>query len=105
VHRRRSVRLRAVVTHPSAGWQRDAQVLNLGLGGACLALQEIVVPGERVHVSFVAPTLWDPLALPARVAWTLPPTQHESMRVGVSFEPPDAAAVYALFELMSTLAF
>jgi hypothetical protein len=87
-----------------AGWQREAQVLNLGLGGACVVVQEELVPGDRVTISFLAPTLWDPLAFPARIAWTLVP-DPTSLRAGLAFEPTDPGAVYALFELLTTMSF
>jgi len=104
VHARRAIRLRASVVLPRAGWQREAQVQNLGLGGACIVLQEELSAGDRVTVSFLAPTLWDPLAFPARVAWTLVP-EPTSVRAGLAFEPTDAATVYALFELLTTMSF
>ncbi len=105
VHRRQALRLRAVVTHAREGWQREAQVVNLGLGGACVKLEGPLVSGDRVSISFLAPSLWDPLALPARVAWAAGPSHRDPSLAGLSFEPPDAAAVYALFELVATLAF
>ena len=104
-HARRNVRLRVVVWHPRAGWQREAEVTNLGFGGTCVWLTEPLAVGDKVTVSFVAPTLWDPLALPGRVAWVGPATRIETGRAGVAFEPKDPAAVFALFELMGTLTY
>jgi len=108
-HARRVIRLRATLAQAGAG-DRDAQVLNLGMGGACVALSlaEPLEPGEHVTVSFLAPTLWDPLAFPARVAWAHAPLSGPgttSLRVGLAFEPTDPAAVYALFELLTTMSF
>jgi hypothetical protein len=104
VHARRSVRLRALVTHVGIGWQRQAQVVDLGLGGACFVIDEPLEPGEIVTLSFVAPTLWDPLVLRARVAWT---AQEEARmrRAGVAFEHKSATAVLALFELVATISY
>jgi hypothetical protein len=104
VHARRAIRLRASVVLPRAGWQREAQVLNLGMGGACIVLKEELAPGDRVTISFLAPTLWDPLAFPARIAWTMMP-EPTSVRAGLAFEPSDASTVYALFELLTTMSF
>jgi hypothetical protein len=104
VHGRRVVRIRATVAHARTGWQGEAQVLNLGMGGACVLVPEALQLGDAVHVSFTAPTLWDPLAFSARVAWTLPPNGIEPPRAGLAFEPTDAAATLALFELVATLA-
>jgi Tfp pilus assembly protein PilZ len=99
------VRLSVVVWHPRAGWQREAEVCDLGFGGACIRLTEMLVVGDRVTVSFVAPTLWDPLAIPARVAWVGPATRTEPAKAGVAFEPKEASAMFALFELMGTLSY
>jgi PilZ domain len=104
-HARRKVRLRGVLWHPRAGWQREADVADLGLGGACVRLLETLTVGDRVTLSLVAPTLWDPLAIPGRIAWVGPVTRLEPARAGMAFEPKDAASMFALFELMGTLAY
>lgn len=102
-HARRAVRLRALVTHVGAGWQRHAAVENLGLGGARVLVDERLTPGDAVTVSFTAPTLWDPLVLRARVAWVAP--GDPPYRAGLAFEHKAAQAAFALYELISTLAF
>ena len=76
---------------------------DLGLGGACVRLMEPLAVGENITLSFVAPTLWDPLPLPGRVAWIGPATRLEPARAGVAFEPNEPTAIFALFELMGTL--
>jgi hypothetical protein len=90
-----------VVSHPRAGWERDADVFDIGLGGACLSATELVDPGDRVSVAFVAPSLWDPLLIPARVAWY----HADQTRMGVAFDHSSAASVLALFELVGSLAY
>jgi hypothetical protein len=97
------VRLRALLTHVQAGWQRYAPVENVSLGGARVLLEEKVSPGDAVTLSFTAPTLWDPLVLRARVAWVGPP--GAARRVGVAFEHKNADAVFALYELIATLGY
>jgi len=104
-HARRKVRLRGVLWHPRAGWQREAEVVDLGLGGACVRLMGTLITGDQVTLSLVAPTLWDPLAIPGRIAWAGPPTRVEPARAGVAFEPKDARGMFALFEMMGTLAY
>ena len=99
------MRLRATLAHPRAGWERDADVFDIGLGGACLSAGEPVAAGERVSVAFVTPTLWDPLLIPARVAWYRPGAGLEPARVGVSFDHVGPASVLALFELVGSLAY
>jgi hypothetical protein len=104
-HARRKVRLRGVLWYARAGWQREVEIADLGLGGACVRLMETLAIGEKVSLSLVAPTLWDPLAIPGRIAWVGPVTLIEPGRAGIAFEPKDAAAMFALFELMGTLAY
>jgi hypothetical protein len=111
VHDRKNVRLRALVTHIEAGWQRHVGLANVGLGGACILIDETVHVGDRVTLSFVAPTLWDPLVLRAKVVWTRQGTpgtltkMGEPGRCGVAFEHRTPQAVLALFELIGTVAY
>jgi len=112
VHERKAVRFVVEMSHPIGGWQAQAGVRDIGLGGAGL---EIAAPGlevgDRVILSFIAPTLWDPLEIPARVAWVQTASRHARhadlapTRFGVAFEPTDAAKVLALFELVSAFIF
>ena len=113
---RQPVNLRASIAHPMAGWQRDIEVIDLGIAGAGLASPLLLAgsteglprfgegfalsEGERVTLSFHAPNLWDPLTLTARVAWV----KAESGRAGVAFEHKSPPSVYALFELLSAFA-
>jgi hypothetical protein len=103
-HARRPVKLRAMVAQPSIGWQADASVHDLCLGGAGVTLNGALSLGDRVVVSFFAPSLWDPLALPARVAWVKTIRERGTIAAGLAFEPTDPAAVFALFELLTTVA-
>ena len=98
---RRNVRLRARVTHIHAGWQREVEIVDLGLGGACLVLDEFLSAGDPVSISFVSPTLWDPLLVRARVAWVQTATSLREARAGIAFEHKSAASVLALFELVN----
>jgi hypothetical protein len=98
------VRLRALVTHVRLGWQRHAQVVDLGLGGARFVIDELLEVGEIVTLSFVAPTLWDPLVLRARVAWVAL-DEAPARRVGVAFDHKSATAALALFELVATTSY
>ncbi len=104
-HARRKVRLRVVVWHPRAGWQREAEVGDLSVGGACLLAKDALAVGDRVTLSFVAPTLWDPLAIQGRVAWVGASSLAEPLRAGVAFEARDPSALLALFELLGSLAY
>jgi PilZ domain len=94
-----------VLWHPRAGWQRETEVADLGLGGASVLLMEALAVEDKVKLSLLAPTLWDPLTIPGRIAWVTPATRVDPGRAGVAFEPKEAKAMLALFELMGTLAY
>jgi hypothetical protein len=98
-HARRPVSLRALVTHIEAGWQKHAPVLDLGLGGACIAIDLGVAAGEKVSLAFTAPTLWEPLVVRARVVWA------SGTSAGVAFEHKNEQAALALFELVATMGY
>jgi hypothetical protein len=110
-HARRSVRLRALLTHVQAGWQRQVAVENLSLGGARVLVEDPLAPGDAVTVSFTAPTLWDPLVLRSRVAWVgalaaVGAVAASAVRpAGLAFEHKSADAVFALYELIATLGY
>ena len=119
VHERRAVRFVVGMSHPSGGWHGEARVHDIGLGGAGLEMAGgSIKEGDRVILSFIAPTLWDPLEIPARVAWIRttsgfepprdlrrPSAAETTTRFGVAFEATDAGRVLALFELVSTFVF
>lgn len=105
-HARRNVRLRALLTHVQAGWQRHVAIENVGLGGARVLADAPLAVGDAVTLSFTAPTLWDPLVLRARVAWVGPRGPGDpSLRAGVAFEHKGGDAVFALYELIVTLGY
>jgi hypothetical protein len=97
------VRLHALIVHLDAGWQRHGTAVDLGLAGACIAVDEPLAPDDVVTVSFTAPNLWDPLHLRARVVWAR--STPAARRAGVVFEHPTADAVFALYELIFTLGY
>ncbi len=77
--------------------------MDLGMGGARILVDGSLSAGEEVAISFLAPSLWDPLALLARVAWVKPGERDGQTLAGLAFEPRDVMGVFALFELVSTL--
>ncbi len=93
-HARKPVRLAAVLSHGERGWQRDVIIFDLGIGGACIEAADVLGVGDRVQVSFVTADRWDPLQIPARVAWT------SNERAGVAFEYSSPEAAWGIFELL-----
>ena len=102
-HVRRPVRLRALVTHVGAGWQREAPVEDVGLGGARIIVDHVMAPGDAVTLSFTAPALWDPLVIRARVAWVS--DARPFLRAGVAFDHKSPDGAFALYELIVTLGY
>jgi hypothetical protein len=97
--------MRSLVTHVHAGWQQQAAVENIGLGGARIVVDHPLAPGDVMTLSFTAPTLWDPLVLRARVAWVGPATSPGPQTAGVAFEHKATDAAFALYELIVTLGY
>ena len=87
--------------------------MDISLAGAGLETEDMLVPGERLTLSFQTPTLWDPLVLTAVVTWSAPPRAREGSfsvgrhrpvaRAGVCFDYPAPDIVFAMFEMLTTL--
>src|SRR5262249_36854799 len=62
---------RAKGSDPSTSGERPAgdriRIVNLSLGGACIEVSDLLMPGTSLELEIVAPTLWDPLVLQGRV--------------------------------------
>src|SRR5689334_18863077 len=69
-HGRHDVDLSAALALPGDSEKGGAaRVVNLSLAGACVEIGEPVTPGTWLTVEIMAPSLWDPLILRARVVW------------------------------------
>lgn len=101
VHARTPLPLRVVVWHPRAGWQREAEVRDVGLAGVGVTLDGPLAAGDVVTVAFVEPPLSGRLPIEARVAWVAPEGDGARVRAGFAFAPRDPAALLALFELLA----
>jgi hypothetical protein len=102
-HMRRPMRMKASVLHQRVGWERDATVTDLGLGGAGIEIAESLMQGDRITFSLVAPNLWDPLLIAGRIVWVKPGTGLDPIHCGIAFEFTHAATLWALFDLLGTL--
>ena len=102
---RRAVALPATVTAPPAGaGPRPARLVELGLGGARVETDGALEPGGTITLEVSAPSLWDPLVVPARVAWVRE-AGPGSVIAGLTFEHPGTAALPALVELLAASRF
>jgi hypothetical protein len=103
-HARRRVDLDATLRWREGGASHEARVRDLGLGGACVEIADLLGSGvERegvVTLEVMAPTLWDPLVLGGRIAWVRRGALGRPTRAGVRFEHRDPGALYALFQLL-----
>jgi len=96
---RRVVNLPATLTIPPDG-QKAARLVDLGLGGACVEVRAPLRVGFTVTVEVTAPNLWDPLIVPAKVAWTRPASWGITL-AGLAFDHAGKAALPALVELLA----
>jgi hypothetical protein len=76
-----------------------AELVNLGIGGACAVVRSELKSDLVTQLRIEAPQLWEPLIIRASVAWS----QHESdgvTRLGLRFEPETATTLAVLAELV-----
>ena len=102
---RRPVNLSATLIAGGGGWRRPGRVLDLGLGGACVAVAEVVPIGSPVALIVDAPHLWDPLELDGSVAWHAEQEEAQTYLLGVRFAPKTGALLRTLTELLEAAAF
>jgi hypothetical protein len=78
---------------------------DIGLGGACVELTEIA-PSAALDVEgpialeVTAPSLWDPLVVPGKVAWLRRIKPERRLRLGLRFELRDVAALRGILKLL-----
>ena len=96
---RRAVNLPATLAIPPDG-QKPARLVDLGLGGACVEIRAPLSVGHAVTIEVNAPNLWDPLIVPAKVAWVQPGASGTTFAV-LAFDHAGKAALPALVELLA----
>jgi hypothetical protein len=109
-HGRRRVDLAAMLRDRTGSVAQGVRIKNLGLGGACVEISEALQSAgldleSSVTIEVTAPTLWDPLALRGKIAWVRRGAAGRATRAGVRFEHREAAALYALFQLLGAHAY
>jgi len=78
---------------------RRARLTDIGLGGAGVIVESPLPVGTELEVVLHAPTRWDPLILPAKVAWA------RGRRAGLTFKPEHDRDAFDLFEMLGTAVF
>lgn len=81
------------------GWDLPAELIDLGLGGACVVVGDALPLGTTVRLQVNAPQLWEPLLVPARVAWTRMGKDGRA-RLGLRFEADSPSTLVVLAELI-----
>lgn len=96
---RRAISLPVRVSTPGES-PSPARLLNLCIGGACLESPGAPKPGALLRLELDAPHLWQPLTLPARVAWSQPTV--EGSRIGITFQLDDGKLVGWLLDTLTS---
>jgi len=111
-HGRKNVSLPASLRDENRTFEEDANIKNLGLGGACVELAPFAAAepllmrlDASVTIEVIAPSLWDPLVLRGRVAWLRRSSAERAARLGVRFEHQEEGNLFALFQLLGAQAF
>jgi hypothetical protein len=97
---RRNISLPAQISARESSIALDAQLVDVGLEGACVELAVPVEAGDPVRLTVDLPGLWDPLVLDAVVAWTAPAGPEHQARAGVRFSSPSGQSLLLLAELV-----
>jgi Tfp pilus assembly protein PilZ len=97
---RRNVRLPARISARESGIVLAAELVDLGLEGACVEHTMPVEVGDPVLLTVDLPGLWDPLVLEAVVAWTAPAGPETPARAGVHFSAPSGHSLLLIAELV-----
>lgn len=102
---RRPVSLSATLAAADGGWQGEASVVDLGLGGAGLLARVVAPEGTSVRLELVSPSLWDPLLLDGVLVWSSSPDPWGASRLGVSFLHHRSGRLRALVDLIASAAY
>lgn len=73
---------------------REARIINLSVGGALITHARVPM-GHRLHLTFLVPTMAEPIAIGAVVRWCT------DLEIGVQFDglrPKDVWALSKYFE-------
>src|ERR1700739_4294333 len=99
---RHAVHLLGALRASEALWNRDVQVIDLGLGGARVEAPETIEAGTIVELVLETPHLCDPLKLHGAVAWSraLPASEGAGAQIGVRFEHANGRSARTLSELL-----
>ncbi|HEY5955105.1 MAG TPA: PilZ domain-containing protein [Polyangiaceae bacterium] len=96
---RRPTSLPARLQSDVLGWDLAAELVDLGLGGACVTLSDALPLGTSIRLRIEAPQLWEPLIVTGCVAWSRV-NRGGQAQLGIRFEPDSANSLAVLAELV-----
>lgn len=96
---RRPTSLSGRVEFNDPGRSQAAELVNLGIGGACVVVRSECDFDQVVRLRIEAPQLWEPLVIRASVAWNHRKSDGMTS-IGLRFEPETATTLAVLAELV-----
>ncbi len=99
---RHQVRTPVTLRVAGASGSRRATLVDLGLSGARLELDEALAPGTEAILEVRTPLLWDPLQLRGQVVWAQGIDPDGIAHAGIRFHHESGPPLLSLFELLSS---
>ena len=96
---RHRVTLAAHITGQESQEVIPCLLLDLGMGGAQVSCSDSFPEGALASLTLTAPFLWEPFALPVRVAWVRSEPDDRTI-LGLQFQPQTGAQLLVLAELL-----
>lgn len=96
---RHRVTLAAQITGQESQEVIPCLLLDLGMGGAQVSCSESFPQGALGSLTLMAPFLWEPFALPVRVAWVRSEPDERTI-MGLQFQPQAGTQLLVLAELL-----
>ena len=94
-----AVNLAAHMSSPDFQQAVPCLLLDLGMGGARVRCTDPLSEGDLAELTLSAPSLWEPLSLPVRVAWVRDELEGRVV-MGLHFQPNSGIQLLVLAELL-----
>ena len=100
-YQRTQVAWAAQVSGLLSGESVSCVLVDIGMGGAQISCQSSLPEGAQASLCLIAPMLWEPLVMPARVAWAHE-QDGERYHVGLQFLPETGPQLLILADLLGS---
>jgi len=84
---------------------RNANLVDLGISGACVEVEDVLVAGMDADVEIKTPLLWDALQLRGQIIWARWDSDAEVFRAGIRFQHENPAILLSLLDLIKAQGF